>query len=122
MRRVLSFAGLLFAPLAVAADPKPATPFDPTKLWEFHVTLTKAEYDAIQPPQAAFGFGQPPPPPPAKRDDGREVHQNVFGVDLVWGKGSVTADGQTFENVGIRYKGNGTILESNGKLKKSIKK
>jgi spore coat protein H len=120
MRRVfLSVVGLCFAPLAVAADPNPG-PFEQTKLWEFHVTLTKKEFDAMQPPPQQFGFGQPPPPP-ARRDDGREVHRNTFNVDLPWAKGSVTADGQTFDNVGIRYKGNGTILETNASIKKSLK-
>lgn len=135
MRRLLlPLAGLLLSlPAAlvggqpppkppVADDKKPATVFDPLKIWEFHVTLSKAEFDAMQPPPGGGfrGFNQPPPPP-AKRDDGREVHVNVFGVEQLWAKGSVTADGKTFDNVGIRYKGNGTMMDANGKLKKSLK-
>lgn len=124
MRRLLlPLAGLLFAPPAFAADDKkPTTAFDPLKVWEFHVTLSKAEFDAMQPPQGGGfpGFGQPPAPAP-KRTDGRDVHVNVFNVEQPWAKGSVTADGKTFDNVGIRYKGNGTMLETNGKLKKSLK-
>lgn len=122
-RTLLPLAGLLVAlPTFAADEKKPVTVFDPLKLWEFHITLSKAEYDAMQPPPGGGfpGFGQPPAPPP-KRDDGRQVHRNVFGVDQPWAKGSVTADGKTLENVGIRYKGNGTMLETNGKLKKSLK-
>ncbi len=123
MRRTLhSLLGLLFALPAFAADPKPTIVFDPLKVWEFHVTLSKAEYDAMQPPPGGggFAFGQPPAQP-KPRTDGREVHMNMFGVEQPWAKGSVTADGKTFDHVGIRYKGNGTMLETNGKLKKSLK-
>jgi hypothetical protein len=123
MRRlVVSLFALVVAASAPAADPpkKPAV-FDPLKVWEFHLTLTKAEYDAMQPPPGGgFGFG-PPPAPPKPREDGREVHRNTFGVDLPWAKGTVEADGQTFKDVGIRYKGNGTILESGRTIKKSFK-
>ncbi len=123
MRRMsLAVLGLLVTLPAVAADPKPTTAFDPLKLWEFHVTLSKVEYDAMQPPPGGGfrGFNQPLPPP-TKRDDGREVHMNTFGVEQPWAKGSITADGKTFENVGVRYKGNGTMLETNNTIKKSLK-
>jgi hypothetical protein len=123
MRRFpLSALALLASLPALAADTrKPEPVFDPLKLWEFHVTLGKAEFDAMQPPAQAFGgFGQPPVVP-KPRADGRDVHVNVFGVEQPWAKGSVTAGGKTFDTVGIRYKGNGTMLETNGKLKKSLK-
>lgn len=121
-RTLLALVAALTAAVAVADDKKPTGPFEPTKVWDVHVTLTKKEFDAMQPSQAGFGggFGQPAPPP-KPREDGREVHVNEFGVEQPWAKGSVTADGKTFDGVGIRYKGNGTMLETNGKLKKSLK-
>lgn len=118
-RSLLPLAGLLIALPVSAADKKP-TVFDPLKIWEFHVTLSKAEFDAMQPPPQQWGFGQPPAQP-KPRADGRDVHVNVFNVEQPWAKGSVAVDGKTFDNVGIRYKGNGTMLETNGKLKKSLK-
>lgn len=123
MRRIAVPLALVLAVSAIAADEKkPVTVFDPLKVWEVQVTLTVKEFDAMQPPAGGGfpGFGQPPAPP-KPREDGREVHPNTFGTELPWAKGSVTVDGKTFDNVGIRYKGNGTILETNGKLKKSIK-
>jgi spore coat protein H len=123
MRRLLPpLAGLLLALPAFADDKKPATVFDPLKIWEFHVTLSKAEFDAMQPPPGGGfrGFNQPPPEP-KPRADGREVHVNVFGVEQPWAKGGVTADGKTFDTVAVRYKGNGTMMDANGKLKKSLK-
>ncbi len=121
-RTLLPLLGLIVALPALAADPKPVTVFDPLKVWEFHVTLSKAEYDAMQPPPGGGfpAFGQPPAAP-KPRTDGREVHVNVFGVGQPWAKGSVTADGKTFDGVGIRYKGNGTMLETNNSIKKSLK-
>jgi spore coat protein H len=119
LSRLLTLLGLV-AP-AVAADPKPVV-FEPTKIWPVHITLDAKEYAAMQPPAAAFPqFGGPPPPPKEARPGEREMHQNVFGTDLPWAKGTVTVGGQTFEGVGVRYKGNGTILETGRTVKKSFK-
>ena len=76
-------ACLLFTLPALAADPQPTTVFDPLKVWEFHVSLSKAEFDAMQPPPGGggFAFGQPPAQP-KPRADGREVHMNTFGDRL----------------------------------------
>ncbi len=120
MRRLAPMLALLLAVPAVGQEKKKPAVFDPLKVWDFQITLTKAEYDAMQPPASQRGFGQPPVL--AKpREDGREVHTNTFNTELPWAKGTVVADGQTFKDVGIRYKGNGTILDSNGKAKKSFK-
>jgi spore coat protein H len=130
---LLTTAVLLGVPgLPVAAQqPKPAPKgkaadvFGDTKLWPVHVTIPAAEYDAMQ-PAGAGGFGGfggfgGPPNPPKKPADGREVHRNAFGVDLPWAFGSVEVGGQTFEKVGLRYKGNGTIMDAARTIKKSIK-
>lgn len=100
-------------------------PFDSATPLKVHIELSPAEYDAIQPksaPPAIPGLalfqskpkeapGQPP----------REVHKNTFGMNLPWGKGSVKVDGESFKNVGIRYKGNGTIADAGESIKKSFK-
>jgi hypothetical protein len=117
-RLLLAFA--LVAPPLAAANPKP-TAFEQAKVWPVHITLDAKEYAAMQPPAGGFrGFGAPPPPKEVKPGE-RETHQNVFGVDLPWAKGTVTIDGQTFEGVAVRYKGNGTILETGRTAKKSLK-
>lgn len=118
MRLVLLF-GLIAAP-AVAAD----AVFEPTKVWPIHITLSKAEFDAMQPTgRGGFpGVGPMPPPfKPKEGDENREAHRNVFNVDLPWATGRVEIAGQAFDRVGIRYKGNGTILDAARTAKKSIK-
>jgi spore coat protein CotH len=119
--RSLTFLAIVTSAVT-AADPKP-TVFEPTKVWPVHITLSAAEYDAMQPP-AGGGFpqfGAPPPPPRQPKPGEREVHTNVFGVDQPWAKGTVTVGGQMFETVGIRYKGNGTMLETARTAKRSFK-
>ena len=46
---------------------------------------------------------------------------NSCGVDLPWAKGDLTFDGETFKDVGIRYKGNYTFMATARSLKKSMK-
>ena len=79
----------------------------------------------MQPPTpGGFGFGFPPPAqnaPKQKNADGREVHRNAFGVDLPWAVGTIEVDGERLENIAIRYKGNGTIMDAARTIKKSIK-
>ncbi len=94
--------------------------FDPVKVWPVHIALSAEEHAAIQ-PRGGFGFG-PAPKEPAKADDPkREVHKSQFGTDLPWGTGFVTVGDETFEKVGIRYKGNGTIMDTARSIKKSFK-
>ncbi len=103
---------------ALAAD-KGAAVFDPVKVWPVHITLSAEEFAAIQ-PRGGFGFG-PAPKEPAKADPAREVHRSQFGTDLPWGTGSVVVGEETFAKVGIRYKGNGTVMDTARAVKKSFK-
>ncbi|HEX4609599.1 MAG TPA: CotH kinase family protein [Urbifossiella sp.] len=112
-------AAALLAP--AAAD---TTVYAPGKLWQVHITLSPEEHAAIQPRgnRGFPGFGPAPkgPPPPAA-DPTREVHRNTFGTDLPWGTGSVTIGDAAFAKVGIRYKGNGTIMDASRTVRKSFK-
>ena len=112
-------------PAAAADKPDPgASVYAPGKVWQVHITLSADEYAAIEPRgnRGFPGFGQPPPKAPERpADPGREVHRNTFGADLAWGTGAVTVGGETFDKVGVRYKGNGTILDAARTVKKSFK-
>ncbi len=96
--------------------------FELTNVWDIHLTLTAKEYEGMQASgRGGFpGFG-PPQPPAAPRADGRESHRNRFGVDLPWTSGAVKIGDETFDNVAIRYKGNGTFMDASQTIKKSIK-
>ena len=100
-------------------------PFDSDSILKVHIDLSPTEYDAIQPKSAPPGFPGlaifQPKPKETPGQPPREVHKNTFGMNLPWGKGSVTIDGELFKNVGIRYKGNGTIADSADSIKKSFK-
>lgn len=115
---------------ALAADTtRPSADFfDPAKVWQLHLTLTADEYAAMQPAAGFPGFGfpggpmNPQPKPPAKPGEKpRETHRNTFGVEFPWARGSLAADGTTLANVGIRYKGNGTYIETARTIKRSFK-
>lgn len=127
---VRHWAILLLAtfPLAASGDDLPAAKapgaFDPSKVWDVHLTIPATEFEAMQPRGGFNMFGPPQPKPkgPEKpADPNREVHRNTFGVDLPWATGTVAVGGQTFENVGVRYKGNGTISDATKSIKKSFK-
>ena len=127
--RWVSVALATFSLTAVAED-KPerdrvrASAFEPNKVWNVHITLTSAEFEAMQPRGGFNPFGPPPPKPKVAEkplDPDREVHRNTFGVDLPWVIGSVTIGDMTFDQVGIRYKGNGTISDATKSIKKSLK-
>jgi len=123
IRLLLSAAVLLaVAATAPAADKPWAGP--PGKVFKIHLTIDAKEYAAMQPRGRGFGFGPPQPAPKVPDnplDPGRELHRNTFGMDLPWASGTVAVDGETFQNVGVRYKGNGTISDATRTAKKSFK-
>lgn len=114
------FAALAVVAFAMSAVAEPPVPdaYAPGKVWQVHLTLSAEEYAAIEPRSRGFLFFGPAQKP---LDPGREVHRNDFGVDLPWAVGEVTVGDQAFGNVGIRYKGNGTIGDAGRSVKKSFK-
>jgi hypothetical protein len=95
---------------------QPGTPaagadvFGHNKMWQFHLTLTAAEYAAMQPAPGTFPGGP-------KRD----AHRSAFGIEFPWAVASLTTDGKTIEKVGLRYKGNSTYVRASRNLKRSLK-
>jgi hypothetical protein len=102
-----------------------AAPFDAAHVWQVHLELSPEEFAAVQPRGGGgfFGLGRAAsaPPPKPLEDRVQELHRNQFGVDLPWAKGQITIGGQSFSDVGIRYKGNGTIMDASRTIKKSWK-
>src|SRR5918994_1764010 len=128
----IGWAGLV-AVAALAAPPSARAQnvlghpvFGPTKMWDFHVTLSAKEHEAMQPAGAGIfgggGFGAPAPKAPAKKaDPDREAHRSVFNMEFPIARGQFTAEGKTYADVAFRYKGNGSYLPSAGKLKRNLK-
>lgn len=110
-------------------DSKKVTPeakrtIDPGRVWKVHITVPAKDYQAMQPKSSwgFFGGGGPKDSTKKTKDsDTKEVHRNNFGMDLAWVRGTVVVDGQTFDQVGIRYKGNGTLGDASRTIKKSFK-
>jgi spore coat protein H len=46
---------------------------------------------------------------------------SALGIEFKYVKADLEFEGQAFNDVGVRYKGNGTFLESRGSLKRSLK-
>jgi spore coat protein CotH len=71
------------------------------------------------------GGGLPAGPPPAMSFQAAEGKRNgiagVMGIDFPWVVADLDFEGQDFPRVSVRYKGNGTFLQSRGSLKRSLK-
>jgi len=103
-----------------------ADSFEPTRIAKVHVTIAAKEYAAMQPRAVVGfgglgGFGAPKPKPPTPDDPARKVHRNTFNMELPWAAASINVDDETFKDVGIRYKGNGTIIDASRTIAKSLK-
>ncbi len=122
-RSILIFValGFLGATRVLAADAPPAAePFGLTKVWKVRIDLSQKEFEALQPAPPAFpGPGGVPPPQP--RNAGRDSERNLFGTEFPWAKGVFSVDGQTHNDVGIRYAGDITYFVSAQGLKRPLK-
>ncbi len=92
--------------------------FGVAKVVQFHLAISEKQFTALA-PAGGGGFGPPGFAPPRKPTEG--THRNTFGVEFPWVKGDLSFDGQTYKEVGIRYKGNYTFMATAQSLKKSLK-
>ncbi|HEY3965635.1 MAG TPA: CotH kinase family protein [Planctomycetaceae bacterium] len=92
--------------------------FGLAKVVQFHLTMNEKSFAALT-PVGGPAFGAPGFGPPRKATEG--THRNTFGVEFPWNQGDLAFDGETFANVGVRYKGNYTFLATAESLKKSMK-
>jgi hypothetical protein len=125
----LGVAGVGALPVVGQQPEKPAAGadlFGHDKVWQFHLTLTAAEYAAMQPGPGMFpGFpGGPMPPPKVEPKPGepkRDAYRSAFSIEFPWAVASLTTDGKTIEKVGLHYKGNSTYVRASRNLKRSLK-
>ena len=99
--------------------------FGLAKVHAFHLDLTAAEYQKMQPPPSmkfpGFGPKQPGPKEPDKDAADRHKSAGAFGTEFPWVKAEFSTDGKTFKNVGVRYKGNFTYVASAQILRRPLK-
>ena len=98
--------------------------FRPTNVWAVQLSFTSNQW-------AALGPKNVPPVPGFIRPDGSVILRNtnasragvagVLGLDLPWSQSSVEFGNVMFTNVGMRFKGNGTLLGALRTHKRSFK-
>lgn len=104
---------------AAAGDAAPGERvFGVARVVQFRLTMSEQQFAALAPSGGA-PLGPPGAGPPRKQPEG--THRNTFGVDLPWARGDLTFEGETFQDVGLRYKGNYTFMATARSLKKSMK-
>jgi hypothetical protein len=86
--------------------------FSPTKVWKAHLSMSAADWQAMQPrqgPGGGFGFG-------AGRFLGPEGGRNGVagrqGIEYTYVHATLQIDDWTFRDVAVRYKGNGSYLRA----------
>ena len=95
--------------------------FDVTKVWEFHLELTGKEYDKMQPSGGPSGFG-PKKPDGRQAEKPTDVHKgNGFGFEFPWVHADLSAEGVTYKDVGLRYKGNASYGTTSRGLKRNFR-
>jgi spore coat protein CotH len=83
----------------------------------------------LAPPGGPGGFGRPGGPAggrgPGLMLQGPEGKRNglasAMGIEFEYVRADLEFEGQSFKNVAVRYKGNGTFIQSRGTLKRSLK-
>src|SRR3954464_3310873 len=110
-----------------AASAPPNELFRTTNIADVHLEFTKADYEALVPRGGGwfgsgsgwFGSGGGSSQSWLQGPEGkRNGFAATRGVQFSYVHATVTINGQTLKNVGVRYKGNGTYFDgvSNGKV------
>jgi len=131
---LISFAIALSFVQAVAQDDPSASLFGLDNVIDVHITIKPDEWAKLQPPAHVRLDGEAVGE--AFRDLIEDASQGghfrsekstrpglagYLGVDHQYGKGDVEIDGETVQNVGVRYKGNGTFIEGHESRRYSLK-
>jgi len=107
-----------------AANSTPNDLFRLTNIANVQLEFTKSDYEALAPRGGGGWFGSGGGSAQSWLQ-GPEGKRNGFaasrGVQFSYVHGSVTINGQTLKDVGVRYKGNGTYFEGAAKGKVSLK-
>ncbi len=107
---------LCSSPLLGNEPPRQPENFGLTQVWQVELTLSEKEYAGMQPAIP----GPPGAVPVVPLPGGRPAERNVFGMNLPWANGKMTASGQVLEKVSVRYAGDITYFVSAQKLKRPM--
>ncbi len=139
--RVLLLVGIVSTSFIFAQEQEKVDPssdvFGLTKLWKIHVHLTQENWGKMQPQGGGFPmFGPPgmqpgmPPggmPPGAQRGPAGGARPQPmarpgsFGFEFDYAVADIEIGDERFQNVGLRFKGNGTYMMSASTRKRPMK-
>lgn len=93
---------------------KPGDLFQPTKIWEVHLTFTPDQWQAMQPKQGPRGQREPGSRGVALLgpEGGRNGFLAATGMVFDYVHADLRFGEHAFNDVGVRYKGNGTFATS----------
>jgi spore coat protein H len=101
--------------------------FNPTNAWTVHLTFTLNQWMVMEPNQGVGygGFGGRRGPGRGMNLQGPEGKRNglasAMGIEFTYVHADLEFAGEIFKNVAVRYKGNGTYMQSRNALKRSLK-
>ncbi len=99
-------------------DAKAVGVFDPAKILKIHLEIPAKEYEAMSPALPGFPGGGAPP---VQAKEKREVERNRFDTAFPWVEADVSANGQVFKKVGLRYAGDVTYFVTANSVKRPLK-
>jgi len=96
--------------------------FQPAKVWNVHLTFTPDQWRGLEPARTgnqgmSFGRGEWLQGAPGKRNG----LASAMGIEFKSVHGAIAIEDRRFNDVAVRYKGNGTYLEGQGAGKFSFK-
>jgi spore coat protein H len=115
---VVGWLAALGAPARAAeAAPRGDDVFGLTRMHQVHLTIAAEDYPRMDPPfpMKPGGFG------PRPGVSGSDSGAGNFGFEFEYVPADVRVGGETFSEVGLRYKGSGTYLVSQYRAKRSFK-
>ncbi|HEY4263202.1 MAG TPA: CotH kinase family protein, partial [Schlesneria sp.] len=111
----------------IAQQPETLSPQDDsggvfglTRVWKIHLHLTADNWKAMQPSRG--GMPQFGGPPGASGSQGPAAFRpGSFGFEFDYVKANIELDGESFKDIGVRFKGNGTYMMSASSRKRPLK-
>jgi spore coat protein CotH len=137
MKTTLLLAALLSCARIASADTAPKSAVDlfgTTNVWTAHLRFTPDQWQAMEPKRSGgggFNF-RPPGGGSGEQKDGRDSMlqgadgkrnglSSAIGFEFAYVHADLEFAGITFTNVAVRYKGNGTYMESQSGVKRPLK-
>ena len=132
MRHTLALATFIGATLGASAAGLPLIAselYNPTNVWTVHLRFTADQWKALEPKRGEGGGGFGPMADLGGRDSmlqglpGKRngLSSSMMGLEFEYVHADLELGGVTFTNVGVRYKGNGTYMDSQGGNKRPLK-